>query len=201
MSAGKKQHRGSGPPRSDGQFRVIGGQWRGRRFSFSALAGVRPTGDRIRETLFNWLQPCIEGARCLDLFAGSGSLGIEALSRGAREVVFVDLKARLLSDIEMHLEVLGCVQQASFHCMDAAAYLKGKDESFDVVFLDPPFGSGVLPELCQMLDSGRWLVPSARVYIECERNTTPVLPDGWAMLRSAKAGNVGYHLASGPAGP
>ena len=201
MSKGKKGSKRSRHKAAEGHFRVIGGRWRHRRFTFPALEGVRPTGDRIRETLFNWLQPITEGARCLDLFAGSGALGTEALSRGASSVVFVDTQRRLLADIEDRLANLGEGGDSTFICMDALDYLSGAGSPFDIVFLDPPFGSRMLPALCQMLEQGAWLAPAARIYIECEAGSPPEIPDGWTMLRSAKAGNVGYHLASGPGGP
>lgn len=187
--------RGSG---DRGLFRIIGGRWRGRRLNFPSMNGVRPTGDRVRETLFNWLQPVIEGARCLDLYAGSGALGLEALSRGAGEVVFVDRQAPSVRAIEGHLRTLGA-EGASCVCQDARRFLRGPSKPFDVVFLDPPFGTTDWPVLCSGLADGGWLAGGARVYIEDAADAPqPVLPGGWALLRSAKAGNVRYHLASAP---
>ncbi|KPK59373.1 MAG: hypothetical protein AMJ59_11445 [Gammaproteobacteria bacterium SG8_31] len=187
--------RGSG---DRGLFRIIGGRWRGRRLNFPSMNGVRPTGDRVRETLFNWLQPVIEGARCLDLYAGSGALGLEALSRGAGEVVFVDRQAPLVRAIEGHLRTLGA-EGASCVCQDALRFLRGPAKTFDLVFLDPPFGTTDWSALCSVLADGGWLAGGARVYIEDAADAPqPILPEGWTLLRSAKAGNVRYHLASAP---
>jgi len=181
-----------------GQFRIIGGRWRGRRLAFAPLAGVRPTGDRVRETLFNWLQPVIGGARCLDLFAGSGALGLEALSRGAAEVLFVDRQPELVRAIENHLITLDAAGGQCV-CTDAGRFLHGPVKAFDVVFLDPPFGDVDWPRLLEELSSKGWLKGGARVYMEDSATTgRPALPGGWVLLRSAKAGNVGYHLASAP---
>lgn len=181
-----------------GGFRVIGGRWRGRRLEFPALEGVRPTGDRLRETLFNWLQPVIAGARCLDLYAGSGALGIEALSRGASEVVFVDRQPELVRAIAAHLGVLGA-EGGRFVCADAESFLRQPPSPFDVVFLDPPFGSADWPRLCARLWDGGWLRAGARAYLEdAASGGAPVLAEGWSLLRTARAGNVGYHLATAP---
>jgi len=185
-------------PTGTGRFRVIGGRWRGRRLDFPALTGVRPTGDRVRETLFNWLQPVISGASCLDLFAGSGALGIEALSRGAAEVLFVDRQPDLVEAIRGHLESLGADRGRCF-CGEAGSFLGGQGRPFDIIFLDPPFGGADWPALCRRLSSGGWLKPGARVYMEDSASSgLPSLPEDWTLLRTARAGNVGYHLASAP---
>ena len=201
MRAAKGHRRDAGPKRPKGRFRIIGGEWRGRRFNFPALEGVRPTGDRIRETLFNWLQPAIPGARCLDLFAGSGALGLEAMSRGAGELIFVDCERRLLESIKGHLSVLGRDSGYNCVCGDAADFLQSNLNQFDVVFLDPPFGTGQVSEMCRILQERDQLAPGARIYIESEAGADPGLPDGWRLLRSARAGNVGYHLAAVPEAP
>lgn len=181
-------------PSASGRLRVIGGRWRGRRLSFPAIEGLRPTPDRVRETLFNWLAPIISGARCLDLFAGSGALGIEALSRGAGEVVFVEhhpLAARCLRD---NLASLG-LQEPNVKQVDALVWLQGVATAFDVVLLDPPFGKGLLGPICQALEQGHWLAPEARIYVEAERAPkTPDLPSAWRVLRENKAGQVRYAL-------
>ena len=198
MRSVKSRDRSAGSKRPQGRFRIIGGEWRGRRFSFPALAGVRPTGDRIRETLFNWLQPVISGARCLDLFAGSGALGLEALSRGAGQVVFVDCEKRLLESVKEHLRAMG--QENGFDCRraDAGEFLRSDPGQFNIVFLDPPFGAGHITEMCQLLDDGHLLAANARIYIETEAGAELGLPGSWRLLRSARAGNVGYHLAAAP---
>ena len=185
--------------------RIIGGQWRGRRIGFPAAAALRPTPDRVRETLFNWLQGSLAGARCLDLFAGSGALGLEALSRGAAEVVFVERDPVVASALAANLRHLeppaatpagqagarGRVVEA-----DAFAFLAGPPRPFDVVFLDPPYAAGRLAELCRLLDSGVWLAPRAFVYLErAARDGQPALPPSWSQWRELRAGGVSASLA------
>lgn len=184
--------------RGRNEVRIIGGLWRGRKIRFPAAAAIRPSPDRVRETLFNWLAPTIRGARCLDLFAGSGVLGFESLSRGAARVVLVDRDP----DVFRHLEALAgelAPQAASVIRGDAAAWLARLPQPFDIVFLDPPFGSGLLPGLLQRLDRGGWLACGAMVYAECAASEgPPALPAGWRMHRSGRAGDVGYYLVAGP---
>ena len=156
---------------------------------------MRPTPDRVRETLFNWLAPVIEGARCLDLYAGSGALGLEALSRGASRVVFVDRSAAVCAAIRAALEAVGSTD-GEIRRMDAGRFLDGPAEPFDVVFLDPPFREGRVAATLAQLSEGGWLAPGAWVYVESEREAgPPVPPAGWEVARSATAGQVGYHLA------
>jgi 16S rRNA (guanine966-N2)-methyltransferase len=176
--------------------RIIGGGWRGRRVNFPDLPGLRPTPDRVRETLFNWLQHAVAGARCLDLFAGSGALGLEALSRGAKQLVFVEqavAASRSLQEQLIRLEGEGRGQVVE---MGAARYLRSAAEPFDIVFLDPPFGQRALAEYVPLLDEGPWLKPGALVYLESEKaEGVPALPLHWELLKSKSAGEVGYHLA------
>jgi 16S rRNA (guanine966-N2)-methyltransferase len=180
--------------RAERTLRIIAGQWRGRKFRFPPL-DIRPTPDRVRETLFNWLQSRIEGARCLDLFAGSGALGLEALSRGAAQVTFIEQQRAATLAIE---KLLTDWQSSAGHvlCGDAQSFLAGKPpaRAFDVVFLDPPYGSAALAACARQLDAG-WLTPGARIYVECARRAAlPQLPPAWQALRSGRAGEVGYHL-------
>jgi 16S rRNA (guanine966-N2)-methyltransferase len=176
--------------------RIIGGLWRGRRIEFPDVAGLRPTPDRIRETLFNWLQHSIVGARCLDLFAGSGALGLEALSRGAGELCFVEQAVPAARALREQLVRLGATSRGQVFEMGAARFLRNAGEPFDVVFLDPPFGSGALAEYVPQLDSGNWLKAGGLVYLETERAAgVPALPPHWELLKSKSAGEVGYHLA------
>ena len=178
------------------QIRIIAGEWRGRKLSFADVEGLRPTPDRVRETLFNWLSPLIRGARCLDPFAGSGALGLEALSRGAAEVVMLDKHPRVITQLNSNLSLLNC-QQAVLRQADALDFLQGTpDKAFDVVFLDPPFRENMLAPCCELLSAQAWLADGARVYLETERgHALPVLPDNWQLQRSKKAGQVAYHLA------
>ena len=182
-------------PRLPHQLRIIGGRWRGTKLHFPAVEAIRPTPDRVRETLFNWLAPTIGGARCLDLFAGSGALGLEALSRGAREVVFVDRDARVGAYLR---ETLVRLKSGAGKVLvgDAQRCLDEVPGPFDVVFLDPPFGAGMLPPLLAELAAVGKLSPGAFVYIETGAEAgEPVLPSGWALNRAGQAGKVGYHLA------
>ena len=177
------------------QLRIIGGTWRSRKVSFPDVEGLRPSPDRVRETLFNWLAPIISGARCLDLFTGSGALGLEALSRGAGEVVFVDRDSRVISQLQTNLRLLKA-EGATVIAADALGYLQRPAQPFDIVFLDPPFRQNLLTPCCTALEQGGWLTANAYVYLEAERNLgVPVVPANWELLRSKNAGDVGYHLA------
>ncbi len=181
---------------SRNSVRIIGGGWRGRRVSFPDIPGLRPTPDRVRETLFNWLQERIAGARCLDLFAGSGALGLEALSRGAKELVFVEQAVAAARALQEQLIRFGGQARAQVVEMGAARYLRSVPQAFDIVFLDPPFGRDALAEYVPMLDEGQWLKPGALVYLENEKKAgVPPLPAHWQLLKSKSAGEVGYHLA------
>ena len=177
-----------------GQLRIISGRWRGRRIRLPELADIRPTGDRIRETLFNWLAPIIAGARCLDLFAGSGALGLEALSRGAGETVFVERDEAAVRHLEGTLEQLEC-REATVIRADALRFLRGPARPFDIVWLDPPFGAIDLENLCTLLEPG-WLAHGARIYLEMSRyDDLPSLPAGWVVDRDKMAGQVRFVLA------
>ncbi|HET7649464.1 MAG TPA: 16S rRNA (guanine(966)-N(2))-methyltransferase RsmD [Gammaproteobacteria bacterium] len=177
------------------EFRIIGGNWRRRRLPFPPLPGIRPSPDRVRETLFNWLQGWLPGARCLDLFAGSGALGLEALSRGAASCVFVDQERAAIDALRAHVATLQA-HGAGLIQADAMVYLSGSAQAFDLVFLDPPFASDLLPRVLARLSTDGWLAPGARVYMECPAGHMPVLPAGWVMLRESRAGNVAYGLAA-----
>ena len=186
-------------PPGRGEVRIIGGRWRGRKIRFPAGSQIRPSPDRVRETLFNWLEPTIRGARCLDLFAGSGALGFESLSRGAAGTVFVERDPVVVGHLKSLAKELAA-DAALIVQADAPRWLGGPAERFDIVFLDPPFGSGLLPGLLQRLERGGWLAPGALVYVECGMaDGAPGLPEGWRMHRSGRAGDVGYYLAAGPA--
>jgi 16S rRNA (guanine966-N2)-methyltransferase len=176
-------------------LRIIAGQHRGRTLTFTQVEGLRPTPDRVRETLFNWLQPVITGARCLDMFAGSGLLGIEALSRGAGEVVFIEQQKQSFARLQENIKQLE-LQNASILCGDAFSLIRSLEPAFDIVFLDPPFQRNLLPQAIEQLANSDLLKPSTRVYLESEAEITDkMLPDDWDMIRSKKAGQVFYHLA------
>ena len=178
------------------QLRIIAGEWRGRKLPFTDVDGLRPTPDRVRETLFNWLAPMITGARCLDPFAGSGALGLEALSRGAAELVMLDQHAGVIQQLKANLTLLAC-QHATVQQADALQYLQQTPvKPFDVVFLDPPYRKNLLVPCCELLHAKDWLAKGARVYLELESDQSlPALPVNWTLARSKKAGQVAYHLA------
>lgn len=181
--------------RTRNELRIIGGQWRGRRVRFPDVPAIRPTPDRVRETLFNWLQRVIAGSRCLDLFAGSGALGLEALSRGAARVVFVDRERAVIEHLAQTLAILGA-RGAELRVQDARRFLEHKAQPFDIVFLDPPFEADLLPDVCAALEDRGWLAPGAHVYVESRaRAGVPTLSPGWTLIKSGRAGEVGYHLA------
>ncbi len=179
-----------------GRLRIVAGKWRSRLLPVADEPGLRPTSERIRETLFNWLASTIEGSRCLELFAGSGALGLEALSRGAGEVVFVENSARVAAVLKESVNMLEA-SGARIHKADAIRYLKGEPEPFDIVFLDPPFAADLLEDLCRLLSEGNWLAEGGRVYLEQDRERPlPELPDGWTLLNEKTAGQVRYALVT-----
>jgi 16S rRNA (guanine966-N2)-methyltransferase len=174
---------------SKGRIRIIGGQYRSRRLRVAARPGLRPTPDRVRETLFNWLGQDLAGAACLDLFAGSGALGFEAASRGALRVVMIESDRLALSALEASRTALGATQVEIIRG-SAQAYLDTARERFDVVFLDPPFRQNAVPSLLARLP--RVLNAQARAYAE---SAQPVdAPAGWHELKRSRAGGVSYQL-------
>jgi 16S rRNA (guanine966-N2)-methyltransferase len=178
-----------------GRLRIVAGNWRSRLLDIADVPGLRPTSERIRETLFNWLATRINGAHCLDLFAGTGALGLEALSRGARSTVFVEQSARAVDTLNENIKTLGA--EGAIVCqMDALRYLsRERPERFDVVFLDPPFGTDMLEELCRLLAERQMLANDACIYLEQNRSAPePDLPEGWHVSKNKTAGNVRYML-------
>jgi 16S rRNA (guanine966-N2)-methyltransferase len=169
--------------------RIIGGEHRGRRIAVADRPGLRPTPDRVRETLFNWLGQRLDGLACLDLFAGSGALGFEAASRGARRVVMVE-NDRTAFDSLRNAKDLLAADSIELVFADALQYLAATEERFDVVFLDPPFRQNALAVALERLPAR--LAPGARVYLEAP--TAPDLPASWRELRRARAGQVSYQL-------
>jgi 16S rRNA (guanine(966)-N(2))-methyltransferase RsmD len=172
-----------------GKIRIIGGEYRGRRIAVPERRDLRPTPDRVRETLFNWLGQVLEGKSCLDLFAGSGALGFEAASRGAARVVMVENDRAVFSSLKKTSELIGA-RQVDLVLADAFHYLDKGDERFDVVFLDPPFRQNALPALLERIP--RRLAPLARVYVEAPE---PIAPgEAWRELKRSRAGQVSYQL-------
>jgi 16S rRNA (guanine966-N2)-methyltransferase len=182
-------------PAGRNSVRIIAGAWRGRRIHFPDMPALRPTPDRVRETLFNWLHHSITDARVLDLFAGSGALGLEALSRGAKQAVFVEQFPPAARALQEQLVRFGGAAKGRILEMGAARYLRTPGQAFDIAFLDPPFGTNALAEYIPLLDTGDWLKVGSLVYLENERAAgVPALPGHWELLKSKSAGEVGYHL-------
>jgi 16S rRNA (guanine966-N2)-methyltransferase len=180
--------------RGAGRLRIIGGQWRSRVVAFDPALGVRPTPDRVRQTLFDWLAPCIDGARCLDLFAGSGALGLEALSRGAARCTFLETDAAQAAGVDAALRALGAQTRAEVRVADALSWLRQPQGRYDIVFLDPPYGSGLLQPALDALAPR--LAPGNRVFLEWPGDAAPRLPAGFEILREKAAGQVSYALAT-----
>ena len=179
----------SSPISGQNKVRIIGGAWRGRLIGFPEAEGLRPTPDRVRETLFNWLGQTLDGKDCLDLFAGSGALGFEALSRGARRVVMVEQSPQALRLLRENAARLGA-DRLDLIAADALKFLPRENGLFDVIFLDPPFHRGILSLLLPLLSQR--LAPGGLVYAETEAALEP--GEGWEAWRSGRAGNVHYCL-------
>jgi 16S rRNA (guanine966-N2)-methyltransferase len=177
-----------------GQIRIIAGQWRGRKLAVADRPGLRPTPDRVRETVFNWLQPQLAGARVLDLFAGSGALGIEALSRGAASALLVERDGAAQSALRRVLS--DWVQGAELYAGDWRVALQTHAGPFDLIFLDPPFGQDLLSEVLDVLCSSPHVHADTQIYVEAESGLTlskPV-PAGWHLRREGQAGDVRFGL-------
>ncbi|HEY6131312.1 MAG TPA: 16S rRNA (guanine(966)-N(2))-methyltransferase RsmD [Halioglobus sp.] len=178
-------------------MRIIGGRWRGRKLVFTSADGLRPTGDRIRETLFNWLAPYIDEARCADLFAGSGALGLEALSRGAGHCDFVDSSSTALDQVTDHLSTLDALDKGSCHRVSAQQFLQIAAAPYDIVFIDPPFGQQLVEPVCSVLARRQLLADNALVYVETgAKEPPPTVPQIWNLHREKMSGGVVYRLYS-----
>ncbi|MEO7068792.1 MAG: 16S rRNA (guanine(966)-N(2))-methyltransferase RsmD [Rhodanobacter sp.] len=184
-----KERRATAP----GRVRVIAGRLRNSRLDVPDLPGLRPTPERVRETLFNWLAPYLAGARCLDLCAGTGALGIEALSRGAAWVQFVECDVRAAQALRGNLARLK-VETGHVAASDARLFLQGAAQPSDVVFLDPPFALHLWAALAQQLERGAWLAATAWIYVESPRGVVPSLPENWHLQREGQAGEVRFAL-------
>jgi 16S rRNA (guanine966-N2)-methyltransferase len=174
-------------------LRIVAGSLRGSRLAVPDRPGLRPTSDRVRETLFNWLTPVIEGARCLDLYAGTGALGIEAISRGAAACTFVESDRALAKDLRENLARLK-VEHARVVDGDALSMLSGSAEPFDIAFLDPPFGADLWESSAERLESAGWLAASAWIYVESPVDAAFAVPATWMLHRDGQAGAVRYAL-------
>ncbi len=176
------------------KLRIIGGDWRSRCITFIDAPGLRPTPVRVRETLFNWLRDDIIASRCLDLYAGSGALGFEAASRGAKSVTQVENNALACRALKENAIALAA-EQVKIVQSDVMRYLAGEAETFDVIFIDPPFAMGLAAQTCQWLEDKGWLSKHAKIYVEVESTLKlEGIPENWRLLKSKVAGEVGYHL-------
>ncbi|MBS1203662.1 MAG: rsmD [Proteobacteria bacterium] len=179
---------------ASGQIRIIGGQWRGRKLPVPDSPGLRPTTDRVRETLFNWLAPSLVDAHCLDCFAGSGALGLEALSRYAASAILVEMERSVAQQLQQNLVMLKAVN-AKVVNTNTLAYLAGQGTPHTIAFIDPPFRKGMLEETLQLLENNGWLADDALIYIESEvENGLPPVPTHWHLHREKVAGQVAYRL-------
>lgn len=176
------------------KLKIIGGNWRSRCITFVDAPGLRPTPGRVRETVFNWLQYDIIGKHCLDLYAGSGALGFEAASRGAKSVIQVENNAQACRSLKENAIALAA-DQIKIVQSDVFRYLAGAAEIFDVVFIDPPFAMALAVQTCNWLEEKGWLSQHAKIYVEAESSLKlNGMPENWRQLKSKTAGEVGYHL-------
>ncbi|PXF31615.1 hypothetical protein WH50_08885 [Pokkaliibacter plantistimulans] len=176
------------------QLRIIAGEWRSRKLTFPDVPGLRPTTDRVRETLFNWLSSWVPGSRCLDAFSGSGALGFEALSRGAEWATFIDNAQVVTRQLQANLTLLNCRQAEVQQAQTQDWLQQPASRQFDLVFLDPPFQRQLLEPAAQALEQQGWLADTAMIYVEHEQELQPQLPASWQLHRQKQAGQVIYSL-------
>ncbi|RDE18984.1 16S rRNA (guanine(966)-N(2))-methyltransferase RsmD [Motiliproteus coralliicola] len=202
-AASRRRSRPKGPGQSakakTGQqrLRIIAGRWRGRKLEFADLPGLRPTTDRVRETLFNWLQTQLPGARVLDMFAGSGALGLEALSRGASHLTLVDTAAAAVDQLKQNLRLLDALDDSTLVQASATSWLQqaSSEPGYDLVFLDPPYGKGLLADCCEQLNQRQLIRPGGWIYVEAESELQPLpVPANWRLHRQLKAGQGSCYL-------
>lgn len=175
-------------------IRIIGGKWRGRKLSFPDLDDLRPTPDRVRETLFNWLQPYIGGSRCLDAFAGSGVLGFEAASRGAASVDLLELAPAAVKALTANRQQLNAAN-CQILPQDALTFIANAGKAYDIVFLDPPYRADIWQQTAALLEQNGCLLDHSVIYLECPaRQSLPLLPANWQLIKDKSAGEVRYCL-------
>jgi len=182
-------------PHSRNQLRIIGGKWRGRKLDFPDADGLRPSGDRIRETLFNWLMADVPDSHCLDLFAGSGALGFEAVSRGASRAVLLDNNRTVVEQLRRNCAILDTDQVSVIHT-DAGQWLQKADgaQPFTLVFIDPPFNAELLNPIIAQLEVSGALADEALIYLEAEAQQAVMPPPYWQLLKHKQAGRVSFRL-------
>jgi len=190
MNQGRKQH---SKKSTSGSIRIIAGKHRGRKLPVLMAEGLRPTTDRVKETLFNWLMPYIHGATCLDCFAGAGSLGFEALSRGAIRVNLIELNKNAAKQLLANKQLLKSDDVVVYNA-NVLDFLKTQTSiEFDLVFIDPPFRQNLISQTCELLENG-WLTEQALIYVEMEAEGNQQLPNNWQLLKEKIAGQVAYRL-------
>lgn len=194
---------------TQGEVRIIGGKWRSRKLRFPVVQGLRPSTDRIRETVFNWLTPYIEGVNVLDLYAGSGAFGFEAVSRGANSAVFIDKSKEVVEYLQKQIELFkadNCIAYASQIPFEMNLFTRLWPQFFsennltppvfDLIFIDPPFHQGLIKTTCAWLETQKYISDDAIIYLETEESLDPLpIPTHWEIIRSKTSGQVGYHLA------
>ncbi|MDT0604391.1 16S rRNA (guanine(966)-N(2))-methyltransferase RsmD [Thalassotalea castellviae] len=186
--------KGSQKAKATGNIRIIAGKHRGRKLPVLMSEGLRPTTDRVKETVFNWLMPYIQQSHCLDCFAGAGSLGFEALSRGAKQVTLIELDKNAAKQLQQNKALLNA-DNIDIHQTNVLNYLAAKPRGkFDIIFIDPPFRKGLAEQVINRLND-HWLAKDALIYIEMESENNQVLiPDHWTLLKEKTAGQVSYRL-------
>ena len=189
MSQGKKQ---ANKKSATGQIRIIAGKHRGRKLPVLMAEGLRPTTDRVKETVFNWLMQYIPQANCIDCFAGSGGLGFEALSRGAKNVTLIELNKAAASQLQANKDLLKADDLTVIHS-DSLHFLNQTNEVFDVVFIDPPFRKNLVEQTATALNHNK-LADNAMIYVEMEAESQQQLPSNWQLLKEKTAGQVIYQL-------
>ena len=174
-----------------GRVRIIGGNWKRRLITFPANRSLRPSPDAVRETLFNWINPELPGACCLDLFAGSGVLGFEAVSRGAASAVLVESDARACRSIQENIELLGAESKIQLYRGRVESYVAHADQQFDLIFMDPPFGANLVGEICHIVNENSLCKTGAKIYIESAKSNLPLpIPASWNIIRKSTRGSV-----------
>ncbi len=180
--------------KSSNMLRIIGGHWRGRRLPVADIDGLRPSPDHLRETLFNWLMFTIEGATCLDAFAGTGALGSEALSRSAKEVFFLEKSRKATNIINKNLQTLKSENHTVITTNTLTWLQSAKVTPFDIVFLDPPFRQSLLIPVCNLLSQRGWVTPRSYVYVEAEKELNFTVPENWSLVKEKKTGQIASRL-------
>ncbi|MGJ8681003.1 16S rRNA (guanine(966)-N(2))-methyltransferase RsmD [Paraglaciecola sp.] len=179
------------PQKTNGAIRIISGRWRGRKLPVINVQGLRPTTDRNKETLFNWLMPYTQDAKCLDAFAGSGGLGFEALSRYAQSTIFVELDKKAVKKLNENIQLLGITSdQARVSQGNAEQVLNQLGDQFDLIFLDPPFNKNLLPAVINKISNLDLLAPGGVIYIESEGQAQYSTPTDWQILKEKKTSQV-----------